>query len=225
MRPTVAFGLVVPGVSACLAPCGLVLIALVSACDKPKDTDALAAATAPLAAGASSRPSPGTDAGVPPAEAHGEHGDHGEQAAKVDREQVDADGVVRRGPPMARGEILPVSVASQQAKALDGKHVTITGTVESVCQPMGCWFVVQGDKPEDKVRISSKGHDIFVPKSAAGMLATVEGDLLVKTLTKETAQHYEDERELKAGETRKTFTADTQELSISVRSLELRKKS
>ena len=157
----------------------------------------------------------------PGAAGHEEHHAAGAQ----DREHVDTDGVVRRGSPLTPElETVPVSVAVTKAKDYDGKKIKLAGKVESVCAKMGCWFVVQGEKPEDKIRISTKAHNIFVPKSATGMIATVEGTFSVKTLPKETAQHYEDERELKPGETRKTFTADVQEFSIDVAGLEMFKR-
>ena len=145
-------------------------------------------------------------------------------ASKAGREQVDADGVVRRGAKLGDATAISVDEAAAKAKELDGKSVKLTGVVESACQPMGCWMVVAGEKGE-KVRITSKGHDIFVPKSAAGRVATVEGELKVKTVSKEMAQHYEDERELTAGEARKTFTDDQTELSVSATGLELRPKA
>jgi hypothetical protein len=189
------------------------LLALTAAC--PKEGEAPATPAAPTApteqapasqpAGAASQP---TTTGM-----------------KVDRETVDPDGVVRRGLPLSPDlENLTVAAAFEKAKELEGKSVKITGTVESVCQPMGCWFVMQGDKPEQKIRISSKGHDIFVPRSAAGQTATVEGDLTLKVLSKDHAQHFEDERELKAGEQKKVFTEDQQELSIAVKALEMTAK-
>jgi len=149
-------------------------------------------------------------------------GDH--HAAGTDREAVDADGVVRRGTALTSTlAAMPVSSAFAKAKELDGQKVKLTGKVQSVCTKMGCWFVVQGDKPEDKIRISTKAHNIFVPRASVGMTATVEGTLQVKTLTAKTAQHYEDERELAPGEERKTFTTDVTELGIDVIGLELTK--
>jgi hypothetical protein len=44
----------------------------------------------------------------------------------------------------------------------------------------------------------------------------------VKTVSKAQAQHFEDERALKPGETRKTFTEDVKELSIAIVALEMR---
>jgi hypothetical protein len=148
-----------------------------------------------------------------------DHAAHGKAA--TDREQVDADGVVRRGAKLSELAALTITEATQKSGEIDGKLVKLTGKVDSVCQPMGCWMVLAGDNGE-KVRITSKGHDIFVPKAAAGRLATVEGEFKLKTLPKETAQHFEDERELKAGETKKTFTEDQKEFSVSVVGLELK---
>jgi hypothetical protein len=152
------------------------------------------------------------------------HEEHHAQAA-TDRDHVDSDGVVRRGTPLTPDlETIPVSAVVAKAPELDGKRIKMSGKVESVCAKMGCWFVVQGDKPEDKIRISTKAHNIFVPRAAAGMMATVEGTFAVKTVPKATAQHFEDERELKPGETRKVIESDVQELSIDVAGLEMFKR-
>lgn len=194
----------------------LAVAALSIACPKPDGTPL----PEPKPTGPSSQPAtPPVGANAHPGENHEEHA-----KASVDRETIDADGVVRRGTALTPDlEVTPVSVAVAGAKDLDGKKVKLSGKVESVCQPMGCWFVVQGDKPEDKVRISTKAHNIFVPKSSAGMSAVVEGIITIKTLDQKTAQHYEDERELKAGETRKVFTGDVTELAIDVTGLEIKK--
>lgn len=189
-----------------LAVTTLAVAALAIACPKPDG----APLPEPTPSGASSQPVVGANAH--PGENHAEHA-----AGAGDREHADADGVVRRGNPLSPDlEILGVSAAVARAKELDGKKVKLRGTVTSVCQPMGCWFVVRGDKPEDTVRISTKAHNIFVPKSATGKIATVEGVITIKVLDQKTAQHYEDERELKDGETKKTFTGDVTELAIDV---------
>jgi hypothetical protein len=126
---------------------------------------------------------------IKPAEDHHAEEEEHHAKASVDRETVDTDGVVRRGTPLTPDlETVPVSLAVAKAKDYDGKKIKLAGKVESVCARMGCWFVVQGEKPEDKIRISTKAHNIFVPKSSVGMMATVEGTFTVKTLPKETAE-------------------------------------
>jgi hypothetical protein len=170
-----------------------------------------------------------TDAAHGEAHAHGDaHGADvkaGAAAAaadkKVDRETVDADGVVRRGTITPDSELISVSQLAAKAADLSGKTVKVQGKVESVCQPMGCWFVIAGDNGET-VRVSSKGHNVFMPKSSAGRMAIAEGEFTLKTLSKEQAQHFEDERERKDGDERKVFTEDVKEMSIALVAVELR---
>lgn len=151
---------------------------------------------------------------------HGDAAPMGEAPKKVDREAVDPDGVVRRGA-MTEGVALTVAELAAKSAELDGKTVKVAGKVDSVCQPMGCWFVMTGDAGET-VRVSSKGHDVFMPKSSAGRVATAVGEFKVRTLSKEQAQHFEDEKELKEGEARKVFTEDVKEFSLSLTGVELR---
>jgi hypothetical protein len=151
----------------------------------------------------------------------GAGGDPHHAMAKPDREQVDADGVVRRGTNLSTASALTVADAVARSSELDGKMVKLTGRVDSVCQAMGCWFTIAAPEGGPSIRISSKGHDIFVPKSAAGRVATIEGEFKVKTLSKQQAQHFEDERPLKEGEARKTITEDVKELSVAITALEM----
>lgn len=178
--------------------------------------EAPAAPAAPVAAAAvAAEPVPA------PNPASGEHAEHA--AAAADRNQVDADGVVRRGAKLSPDvELVTVSAAVKRGKELDGKKVKLQGKVADVCTKMGCWFVVQGDTPADTIRISTKSHSIFVPMKAVGYTATVEGTLSLRVLSKEAAQHYEDERQLKEGEQRKVITEDVNEIFIDVAGLEMK---
>ncbi len=188
-----------------------VLLSVLPACSKE---EAPAAPAAPVAAAPVPAPVPA------PNPASGEHAEHA--AAAADRDQVDADGVVRRGAKLsADAELVTVSAAVKRGKELDGKKVKLHGKVADVCTKMGCWFVVQGDTPADKIRISTKSHSIFVPMKAVGYTATVEGTLSLRVLSKEAAQHYEDERQLKEGEQRKVITEDVNEIFIDVAGLEM----
>ena len=131
---------------------------------------------------------------APPAPAmvdmhHEEHGEAGEseadeeheRVASADRDKADADGIVRRGQPLTASlEATPVSAAIAKAKDLDGKRVKLTGKVAQVCAKSGCWFVVQGDKDTDKIKISGRAKDIYVPHAAVGMNAVVEGTLKLR---------------------------------------------
>lgn len=195
-----------------LTPLGLLGCSKVEA---PAAAAPVAAPVAPIKA-----PEPTMAAADMPGEG-AEHAEHA--AAAATRDQVDADGVVRRGAKLSPDvELVTVSAAVKRGKELDGKKIKLQGKVSDVCTKMGCWFVVQGDKPEDTIRISTKSHSIFVPMKAVGFTATVEGTLSVRTLTKETAQHYEDERQLKEGEQRKVITGDVPEIFIDVAGLEMK---
>lgn len=178
-----------------------VMFASIVACSSEKPA-AVEASTAPVAAAAAPEANP----------------------QKVERERVDADGIARRGKPLSAETALTVSEAAAKAKELDGKTIKVAGTVESVCQPMGCWFVIKGATPEENIRVMSKGHDVFMPRSSAGRDVVAEGEFKVKTVSKDMAQHMEDERELKPDEARKVFTSDVQELSLALTAAELQPK-
>ncbi len=186
--------------------------------------------TAPVAINQAVAAAPGASSQPAAAAAAKDEHDHGAATGKAtgpgstpaDREAVDADGTVRRGGALSKdAAIVPVSVALKQAD-LAGKTVKIQGKVESVCQKKGCWFVIVGDKPEDKIRITAKDYGFFVPKAAAGRTAVIEGQLEVKELDVKTAQHLEDERVMGGAEQPKKIEAPQKEFSIEASALEMR---
>src|SRR4051812_45923769 len=62
---------------------------------------------------------------------------HEQESAAKTRDVVDADGVVRRGQALSAMEATPVSTAIAKAAELEGKHVKLAGTVNSVCAKAG----------------------------------------------------------------------------------------
>jgi hypothetical protein len=109
----------------------------------------------------------------------------------ADRDQIDADGVVRRG--MALSPAAPMSIGEvlAQADTLAGKSVKVTGTVASVCAKKGCWFVIKDG--ERAIRITAKDYGFFVPARASGMVATLEGQLSISELDEAEVKHLESE--------------------------------
>ncbi len=87
----------------------------------------------------------------------------------------------------------PFTLASSQplAKAVGGElgeaPVQVSGTVESVCQKMGCWMVVKDGDAE--ARIMMKDHSFTVPKDCKGKPAIVEGTLATKTFNEKQVKH------------------------------------
>lgn len=153
---------------------------------------------------------------------HQAHEQHTEKTDKKDRETVDPDGFVRRGVALSAVTPISVSKAFGDADVLKGKSVKIEGTVESVCQAMGCWFVLQGEKPEQTIRITAKDHGFFMPKASKGKKAVIEGELAVKELDIATAKHYEEDRVAGTGEKAKDITTPAKEISVVASAVEMR---
>jgi hypothetical protein len=65
-------------------------------------------------------------------------------------------------------------IVSDPGKYKD-KAVRTTGTVTAVCQHMGCWMEI-GDEAK-RAHIKMAGHSFFVPKTASGHHAIVQGRL------------------------------------------------
>lgn len=141
------------------------------------------------------------------------------------RDFTDADGTVRRGVALTDAKPMTVTELIAGATTLSGKSVKVTGKVESVCAKKGCWFVIAGDKLEDRVRITFRDYKFFMPKNAAGMSATIEGELKVSEVDVETAQHLEDERVMGSNEPAKKITAPVQEVAISAVGIVAKKSS
>lgn len=72
---------------------------------------------------------------------------------------------------------------------LEGKKV-FTGQITQVCQKKGCWMVLTDG--EVFARVDFNNHAFLIPKDARGK-ASVYGQLVKKTLTKEQIEHYQSE--------------------------------
>lgn len=195
--------------AAVLASCSLPLVV---ACQQPL-------AAQPAAGGAelsaSSQPAGAAAPAAPP----------GKGEDPKERDQVDADGVVRRGEKLSEAKGLSVNDAVAQAKGLDGTSVKIMGTVDQVCAKKGCWFVLRADDEAhkgDTIRITSKGYRFFMPRSSVGQRAIVEGDLKVTTLTQAEAQHLEDDRVDAEGGEAKKISGEQVELQLAAVAVEMR---
>lgn len=75
----------------------------------------------------------------------------------------------------------------------ENKKIIIEGTVNNVCQKKGCWMEVLAEKDHPGVRVTFKDYGFFVPKDVAGYKVRAEGKIKLSTLSKETADHYEEE--------------------------------
>ncbi|HTQ44817.1 MAG TPA: DUF4920 domain-containing protein [Polyangiaceae bacterium] len=85
-------------------------------------------------------------------------------------------------PKNALGQAIPANAAevplasiAKEPKSFVGKTITTTGTVTAVCQHMGCWMEIKDDVTQ--AHVSMAGHGFFVPKTASGRKARVQGTL------------------------------------------------
>ena len=69
------------------------------------------------------------------------------------------------------------SIAKNAAKYAKAP-VRTEGRVTAVCQSMGCWMEITDSESMAHIRMS--GHSFFVPKTAEGRRAIVEGTVLAK---------------------------------------------
>ena len=141
-----------------------------------------------------------------------------------DRDQIDADQIVRRGYKIPKGKSLSVGDCVSQAKKLDGNMVKVAGTASQVCAKKGCWWMLSGDKPNETIRITAAEYGFFVPRAVKGKQATVYGKLEVKHMSKAEAQHLADDAK-EAGQKPAEGPLPTVELRLTAHSLEMKPKS
>lgn len=70
----------------------------------------------------------------------------------------------------------------------DGQVVSTSGTIERVCQRMGCWMELRGENAP-AVRVPMAGHAFFLPRDVEGRAATIEGRVAVQELSAEAREH------------------------------------
>jgi hypothetical protein len=110
--------------------------------------------------------------GPTPAPAPTPQGAAGSNAAKP------ASNTVKLGAPMTAAEVVPLARLAKEANTYAKRQVKTEGKVTAVCQAMGCWMEIAD--ADTQVHIRMTGHSFFVPKTASGRRAVVEGTLLAK---------------------------------------------
>jgi hypothetical protein len=89
-------------------------------------------------------------------------------------------------------ETVTLSSISTDAPSFTDRVVRTEGTIERVCQRMGCWMELRAENAEP-VRVPMAGHSYFLPRDVAGRPATVEGRVHVQELTEARRRHLEAE--------------------------------
>ena len=71
--------------------------------------------------------------------------------------------------------------------------VVVEGVVTNSCERKGCWMQLKPVDGDQNVRVTFKDYGFFVPLDAKGMKARAEGVTTVKKLSKQEADHLEEE--------------------------------
>jgi len=74
-----------------------------------------------------------------------------------------------------------------------GKTVRTRGTIQRVCQRMGCWMELQGEGAPSAVRIPMADHAFFLPQNVVGRRAEIQGTVSVAALSADHKRHLESE--------------------------------
>ncbi len=71
--------------------------------------------------------------------------------------------------------------------------VKTEGTINRVCQAMGCWMELRADGVADAVRIPMAAHAYFLPQDVTGKQARIEGRVSTRPLSEVHKRHLESE--------------------------------
>lgn len=80
------------------------------------------------------------------------------------------------GAPISEAKTTSLAEIMKEPAKYNGQTVRTEGTVTAVCKSMGCWMEI-GDA-NGTAHIKMAGHSFFVPKTASGRRAVVQGKLL-----------------------------------------------
>jgi hypothetical protein len=99
-------------------------------------------------------------------------------AAVAPPQAAAAAGRMKLGAPIGASPKISLANIAKDAPKYAKGTVTTEGKVTAVCQAMGCWMEIADTASEAHVRMS--GHSFFIPKTASGRRAVVQGKVLAK---------------------------------------------
>lgn len=130
------------------------------------------------------------------------------QAAPDPETQVDAEPAAEvmagefegtaYGEPITLGILTPVDAILDRPDDFVGELVLIEGVVTEVCDAMGCWMKIAGEREGEALQVKVDDGVIVFPEEAIGQVARVEGVVEKIERTEEeaiaAAQHRAEER-------------------------------
>jgi hypothetical protein len=114
---------------------------------------------------------------------------HGHRPKPEGPAAAESSGVIKRGEAIGDSRRVAFADALKEPQKYAGKTVVIEGVVRRVCKKEGCWVeIAPKADSEETVRVTFD-HKFSVPKDADRLNFRAEGQLKVKTLSKETVEH------------------------------------
>jgi hypothetical protein len=86
------------------------------------------------------------------------------------------NGTLALGAPISASPLVPLADIAKNPGAYANRVVATTGKVTAVCQEMGCWMEIQD--PAGQAHVRMHGHAFFVPRTASGHVARVQGTVV-----------------------------------------------
>jgi len=101
---------------------------------------------------------------------------------------------ISRGAAIAKdAQAVPLTTVLASPAEYTKTPVVVEGVVTNACERKGCWMQLKPVDGDQNVRVTFKDYGFFVPLDSKGMKARAEGVTTVKKLSKQEADHLEEE--------------------------------
>jgi hypothetical protein len=104
--------------------------------------------------------------------------------------------VITRGAAVPKdAKAVPLATVLESPESYTKEAVVVEGVIAASCTRQGCWMQLapSADGEAQSVRVTFKDYGFFIPLQAKGMKARAEGVAVVKTLSKQEADHLAEE--------------------------------
>ena len=104
--------------------------------------------------------------------------------------------VITRGAAVSKdAKAIPLATVLEHPESYTKDTVVVEGVIAASCTRQGCWMQLAPSEEKDaqSVRVTFKDYGFFVPLDSKGMKARAEGVTTVKKLSKQEADHLEEE--------------------------------
>ena len=126
------------------------------------------------------------------------------------------DEVIKRGEKVPNQPAVAIADVLKNPDAY-GDEIVVEGVVAKVCKKMGCWMELSPEEGKAGIRVSLE--DFTVPKDSAAMSARAVGVVKVKNLSKDEADHLEED----GAKLVRNADGTAREVSFKARGAELKK--